>query len=264
MHVPGLPIPGLHIEEAGSGAALLLLHGFTGSAETWRPFHDAWPGRRLFAADLPGHGNSLGVDAGIAETVDALSAAMDDRGVGRFALLGYSMGGRIALRLALRTPDRISALILESTSPGIEGSEARAARVVTDRTLADRIEQRGIEAFVDEWQSLSLWDSQAQLPAPVAAALRAQRLRNDPAGLAASLRAAGAGVDAPVLDRLASLPMPALLIAGGVDTRYCDHAKAMADRLPRAQLAIVLEAGHAVHLERPDRMAELVVAFLRR
>ena len=264
---------GLHVTESGAGVPLLLLHGFTGSADTWRSLQDAWPGVRLLAADLPGHGRSLGVDASIPATIDALLAAMDDRGVSRFALLGYSMGGRVALRLALRAPQRITALVLESTSPGIatpgtDGADARADRVAADRVAADRaqadrIEREGIEAFVDHWQSLPLWASQAQLSSADRAALRAQRLRNDAAGLAASLRAAGAGAVLPVLNDLPSLRMPALVVAGALDAAYCEHARAMADRLPQARLAIVPEAGHAVHLERPRRFREAVGAFLR-
>ena len=257
----------LQIEESGAGRPLLLLHGFTGAADTWRPFRDAWPGMRQLAADLPGHGRSLGspetpVAAGISSTIDALLAAMDDRGIAEFALLGYSMGGRVALRLALRAPERVSALIVVSASPGIDDATARAARLAADRALADRIERDGVPAFVDYWQSLPLWASQRRLPPAARAALRAQRLRNDPAGLAVSLRAAGAGADPPVLDALGGLRCPALLVAGALDPVYCDHAAAMAERLPDGRVAVVPDAGHAVHLDQPGRFGALIAGFL--
>ncbi len=257
----------LQIEESGAGRPLLLLHGFTGAADTWRPFRDAWPGVRQLAADLPGHGRSLGspeapVAADISSTIDALLQAMDDRGVAEFALLGYSMGGRVALRLALCAPERVSALVAVSASPGIADATARARRVTADRALADRIEREGVPAFVDYWQSLPIWESQRRLPSAARAALRAQRLRNDPAGLAASLRVAGAGADPPVLDALGGLRCPALLVAGALDPAYCDHAAAMAERLPDGRLAVVPDAGHAVHLEQSGRFGALVAGFL--
>ena len=263
------PSSWLHIEESGEGTGrpLLLLHGFTGAAAAWRPFRDAWPGARQLAADLPGHGRSLAPPDrprphDIDGTIDALLAAMDDRGVRAFALLGYSMGGRVALRLALRAPERVAGLIVVSASPGIADPDARARRLTADRALADRIEREGVPAFVDYWQSLPLWESQRRLPAAVREALRAQRLRNDAAGLAASLRAAGAGADPPVLDALGDLRCPALLIAGGLDAAYCDHAAAMGARLPEGRVAVVPDAGHAVHLEQPDRFRALVAEFL--
>lgn len=253
---------GLRVVESGSGEALVLLHGFTGSAETWRPFEDAWPGRRLLAFDLPGHGRPLGRDASIPATIDALLASMDAQGIGRFSLLGYSMGGRIALRLALRAPERVEALILESASPGIADAAARAGRVGADRDLADRIERDGVSAFVDDWERLPLWASQAALPEVVRAALREQRLRNDAAGLATSLREAGAGVVRPVLEELGGFAAPTLLIAGALDRTYCDHAGAMAARLPSARSVVIPDAGHAVHLERPEAFGETVGEFL--
>jgi len=255
---------GLHVEESGAGPALVLLHGFTGSAETWRPFQTAWPGRRLLAVDLPGHGRSLNHDATIAASIESLITAIDARGIDRFCVLGYSMGGRIAMRLALRHSQRVEGIILESASPGIADETARAARVAADGELAGRIERDGIEAFVAAWERLPLWASHTPLSEETRFALRRQRLANDPAGLAASLRGGGAGMVPPVLEDLASLAMPVLLITGALDSVYCDHTVAMAERLPQAQRTVVLDAGHAVHLERPQAFAEAVSEFIAR
>ncbi len=253
-------------EQWGTGAPLLLLHGFTGSAETWRPFATAWPAARLIAVDLPGHGRSPAPTAvapyRLDETAASVLALADRLGVERFDLLGYSLGARAALRVALRAPARLRALVLESAAPGIAEAAAREARRAADAALAGRIEREGVEAFVDEWERLPLWASQARVSHERLAGLRAQRLRNRAVGLAHSLRGAGQGEEPSLLDALSGLPLPVLLMAGVRDPAYCDHAKAMAARLRRARVEIVADCGHAVHLEAPERFAALVRDFL--
>ena len=133
---------------------------------------------------------------------------------------------------------------------------------MTDEALADAIVRDGVGAFVDGWERLPLWSSQASLPEPTRAALRAQRLTNRADGLAASLRGAGAGEDPSVLDRLPAIGVPALLIAGALDAKYAALVREMEQAMPRARAAIVEGAGHAVHLERPEAFAGLVAEFL--
>lgn len=261
-------VNGLHlnVEIVGDGFPLLALHGFTGSATTWQPFAASWPQYRIIAVDLIGHGAS---DAPTDEsrytmahcTAD-LAALLDALDVERAAVLGYSMGGRVALQLALAAPGRIAALVLESASPGIEDAGERAARVAADRALAESIERDGLEAFVDRWEALPMWATQAALPDTVRQQLRAQRLRNSTSGLANSLRGMGAGTQEAVLGRLGELSMPVLLIAGEHDAKYRQIARDMRDRIPNAQINIVEGAGHAVHLERPGAFAPLVKEFL--
>lgn len=257
----------LNVELGGAGPALLLLHGFTGGVETWRP-HVARlaPHRRTIAVDLIGHGRSdAPPDAGryrMERCVDDLLALLDSLGVARADLLGYSMGARVALQLAAAAPERARALVVESGSPGIADPAERAARVASDAALADSIERDGLAAFVDRWERLPLFASQADLPRATRARLRAQRLRNSPRGLANSLRGMGAGSQSPLWDRLTELDRPALLIAGERDTKYCVIARAMAASLPAAQVAVVPGAGHAVHLEQPDLFTRAVLRFL--
>jgi 2-succinyl-6-hydroxy-2,4-cyclohexadiene-1-carboxylate synthase len=257
---------GFNLETAGEGPALLLLHGFTGSLESWRPFFDQWPGFQLVAVDLTGHGGSdAPPDAAryaIEPCVGGLTGILDSLGIEKATVLGYSLGGRIALQLALARPERVSALVLESASPGIEDAAERRARVAADEALAASIERDGVAAFVDGWQALPLFASQRRLPAERQAGLRAQRLRNDAAGLANSLRGVGAGRQAWLLPRLATFGAPALLIAGALDERYCELARRMAAALPDARVAIVAAAGHAVHFEQPAAFASTVRAFL--
>ncbi|MFI5177872.1 MAG: 2-succinyl-6-hydroxy-2,4-cyclohexadiene-1-carboxylate synthase [Vicinamibacterales bacterium] len=256
----------LNVEIVGDGFPLLALHGFTGSAATWQPFAASWPRYRIIAVDLIGHGAS---DAPTDEsrytmahcTAD-LTALLDALDVERAAVLGYSMGGRVALQFALAAPARIAALVLESASPGIEDASERDARVAADRALAEDIERDGIEAFVDRWEALPTWATQAALPDAVRQQLRAQRLRNSATGLASSLRGMGAGAQEAVLGRLGELRMPVLLIAGEHDAKYRQLARDMRERIPNAQINIVEGAGHAVHLERPGAFAPLVKEFL--
>jgi 2-succinyl-6-hydroxy-2,4-cyclohexadiene-1-carboxylate synthase len=257
----------LHVERSGGGPPLLLLHGFTGSVETWRDLRDAVDGRyTTIALDLPGHGRSdapadparYALDA----LADDLARVLDVLDVAEVAVLGYSMGGRAALQLALRHPRRVCALVLESTSPGILDERERAARVTSDRALAADLEAQGIEAFVDRWERLPLWESQAALSPDARAALRAQRLANRPRGLANSLRGAGAGVTPSVLERLPALDVPTLLITGALDTKFVALTRTMEGALPQARVVVVPDAGHAVHLERPQEFARLVNAFL--
>lgn len=251
-----------------TGPTMVLLHGFTGSAASWQPvmarLRDIF---RCVAIDALGHGDS---DApadparyAMAHVVSDVLAIMDRLGEQRFLLLGYSMGGRMALHLAVTAPQRLSGLILESASPGLRDADERAARRAADERLARLLEDEGLVAFVDHWERLPLFASQQRLPENVRQAQRAQRLRNDPRALAMSLRGAGTGTHEPLHDRLATLAVPTLLIAGALDDKYCAGARQMATQAPRARLAIVPGAGHNVHLEQPERFIALVRDFAR-
>lgn len=273
--VDGLRLEVLDSGDAGASAPgatpLVLLHGFTGAAATWADLLPALAAhRRVVALSLPGHGASDApadparhaaprVAADVVAVMDALSLP-------RVALLGYSMGGRVALHVALllaaTAPGRLAALLLESASPGIADAAARAARRAADDALADDIERDGVPAFVARWERLPLWDSQHALPPSTRQRLRAQRLSNDARGLANSLRGAGAGATAPLHDRLREIRVPTLLLCGALDTKYVAIAGEMVTALPRATLSIIADAGHTVHLERPPHLVEAVNSFL--
>ena len=257
----------LNLEERGSGPPLLLLHGFTGTALTWEPFLDGWSDFRCLAVDMIGHGLS-DAPADVRRyspdrVVDDLMAVLDELSVRSAAVLGYSMGGRIALHLALRAPELVRAVILESTSPGIEDADDREARIGKDEELARRIKTEGIVRFVDDWTNQPIFSSQSTLPSPTRTKLREQRLRNDPRGLANCLRGLGLGHQRPLWSRLDSVSAPVLLLAGALDRKYCQLGQRMADAFPQAKLEIVPEAGHAVHLEQPGSFSAIVSKFLR-
>ena len=261
-----IPVNGieLNVRRQGNGPALLLLHGFTGSGATWQPFD--WPGYETVAVDLPGHGESdkpAGAERYRMERcLEDLVSLLDELGLERAAVLGYSLGGRVALHLALHAPERLWALVIESASPGIESEAERAERRRSDGELADSIMRDGIAPFVDRWQAIPLFASQQRLPTDVRQKLRQQRLRNDPAGLANSLRGLGAGEQQPVYTRLHEIATPALLLAGADDAKYRAIAERTTGALPCARLRIVPEAGHAVHLEQPQAFSAAVREFL--
>jgi 2-succinyl-6-hydroxy-2,4-cyclohexadiene-1-carboxylate synthase len=257
----------LNVEIAGSGSALVLLHGFTGSTATWRPHLSRFARRRLtMAIDMLGHGGS---DApadprryAIEEAARDVTAVLDYFAIARAAVLGYSMGGRVALFLAAAAPQRVAALILESASPGIAEPSRRRARAAEDAALADSIERGGIAAFVDRWERLPLFASQGRLTPAVRAALRAQRLANSTRGLANSLRGLGQGMQPPLFDRLDAVAMPALVVAGALDAAYAAIGGDLRRRLPNARLVVIEGAGHAVHLEQPAAFNNAVADFL--
>ena len=257
----------LHAAISGSGHPLLLLHGFTGSVETWSPLRPELETEyRVVAIDLPGHGRSSSPpDPGrysLRRFASDLVRVLDEIGVGRATVIGYSMGGRAALHLAAAHPDRVAGLILESTSAGVSDPELRKARAESDAELAAFIERQGIAAFVDRWEMLPLWESQTSLPASTRAALRAQRLANNPTGLANSLRGAGAAVDPLSESELAGISAATLLVAGDLDAKYVGIARQLAHSIPHARVRVIPDAGHAVHIERPRAMLDAVLEFL--
>ena len=259
----------LRIELSGTGPPLLLLHGFTGSAATWDSLREALDARfTIIAVDLPGHGRSSSpadyARFALHRLADDLASVLDTLGFERAGVLGYSMGGRAALEFALHYPARVAALLLESASPGIEDQHERAARVDSDMALADMIERDGMEAFVQFWEHLPIWSSRASLGVDERAAVRRQRLENDPAGIANSLRGAGAGARPSVIGKLGTLTMPTLLVAGSLDPKFVALARAMHDGIPDSRVAVVKGAGHTIHLERPAEFGELADAFFTR
>lgn len=229
---------------------LLLLHGFTATGRSWdavRRRIDGATYSEVLAPDLRGHG-----DAATRLPASIPAVLTDLRQDGPYALAGYSMGGRIALHLALDQPALVKRLVLISTTPGIAEPTGRAERRRSDEELAEGMERAGIEAFARWWAAQPLFAGQ---PPEVAAAARADRLRNTADGLAASLRGMGTGRMTPVWDRLNELHMPTTVIVGERDAKFRGIGEKMAERLPDAELVVVPGAGHAVHLEAADAVA---------
>lgn len=248
---------------------LVLVHGFTGDATTWAPLQPHLdPARPACAIDLVGHGRSPAPDDPSAYTLAAAVAAvadtLDAAGIARAHWLGYSMGGRVALRLALDHPGRVASLALVGASPGIPDPIARAERVAADHALADFVETAGLAAFVERWMANPLFATQSRLGPAFLASARAQRLRNRPHALAHTLRGMGTGVMEPLTNRLGAVRAPVLVVAGELDPKFRAIAAALAARLPDAEVAIIPGAGHAVHAEAPAALAARLRAFLQR
>ncbi len=236
---------------------LLLLHGFTQTGRGWDEVarHLALQRYRPLAPDLRGHGS-----AAARRPIDMASCVADLAALaepGPVTLAGYSMGGRVALHLALAHPERVSRLVLVSTTAGIEPAAERAARRERDEALAAWMQEHAIDEIADRWSTQPLFADQA---ASVAAVARADRLRNDPAGLAASLRGIGTGVMVPLWERLGELTMAVTVLAGERDAKFVAIAERLTDELPNANLTIVPGAGHALTLEAPRAVAEAIDA----
>lgn len=253
--------------QVGAGEPLVLLHGFTGSKDAWWLVRDQLAAHaQVTSFDLLGHGESSAPsDAShyAFETVlDSVAEAAVRIGISRATWLGYSLGGRLALGLALRHPALVSALVLESASPGLAEARARNERVRVDDALAQRIERDGVAKFVTEWESLPLWQSQSSLPLNVRERQRSIRLQNRAMGLANALRGMGQGAQPSHWTRLIELQVPVLLLSGELDVKYAEIAQSMATKLPDARVEIVPGVGHAVHLEAPDDFVSCVISFM--
>ena len=242
-------------------SAILFLHGFMGSGADWAEAISALDERSYCVApDLPGHGASIGLPPWcytIEGTTHALLYLLDDLAIERATLAGYSMGGRLALYLALRHPEHCSRLFLESASPGIEDAAQREARRRSDEEKAERLGSGDLASFLDAWYRQPPFSSLARREGLLQETIEA-RLRNDPAELARSLRGMGTGCQCPLWGELGSLRAPALAVAGEFDERYVGVARRMASLSPLVRAAVVPWAGHTVRLEAPGAYLALL------
>lgn len=249
----------------GAGPPVTLLHGFTQSGRSWREVISRMPASWTWIVpDLRGHGMTR-TRSGASCSMDActrdLERLWDHLQVDRTHLAGYSMGGRLALHVAARHPRRLLSLLTVGAHAGLE-EDARAARRLADDALAARIEQDGLEAFVDYWSALPLFAGLRKRGDSFLAHLRAERMQNDAAGLACSLRAMGAGVMEPLWGDLSHVSCPCTFVAGRLDLGYVASARRLAAAVPNGRTALVPRAGHSVHQERPDEFARVLAAHL--
>ena len=246
---------------------LVFLHGFTGSTKTWdsviQLFHDTY---RIITVDLIGHGLT---DApysvqrySMEEQVELLHDFFEARRIPSFTLIGYSMGGRVAIAFTLKYSEMVEQLILESSSPGLPTPEERATRQKSDLALADRIEKIGLEHFVDYWGNIPLFDSQKELPASVQHAIRTERLEQRAIGLANSLRGMGTGEQPSYWEELHNYTKPVLLITGELDKKFEQKAHDMKKRFQCCENVIVPNVGHAIHVENPQTFATIIEEHL--
>jgi 2-succinyl-6-hydroxy-2,4-cyclohexadiene-1-carboxylate synthase len=233
---------------------LVLLHGFGGTRRAWGGVAARLAPQRYtpLALDLPGHGEQADFAQPI--TFDACVAHVLARASDRFALCGYSLGGRVALHVALSAPERVSRLVLVSTSAGIEDEAERSSRREADSRLAEDLEQMRFEDFIERWRTQPLF---ADEPAEVGALAREDQRRNDPRALANVLRGIGTGEMAPLWDRLGELSMPTLVVVGERDVKFRALGERMVAPMPDASLAVI-PGGHGLVLESPGELARLI------
>lgn len=230
---------------------VVLLHGFGGTRHAWAGVEKLLPAQRyrLLALDLPGHGDLSKAKRPI--TFAKCVTSVLERSPKRFALGGYSMGGRIALHIALQAPSRIDRLVLVSTTAGIEDPTERTARRKSDRRLAKEIEQGSIEDFVKRWRAQPMFE---QDPSEVHALARADQLRNTPRGVAAALRGVGTGEMDSLWERLEELQMPVIVVAGRRDGKFVRISERMVKLLPDPLLQVT-GGGHCLLFENPSNVA---------
>ena len=244
----------LHAERRGQGPRIVLVHGFTQTGRCWGPEADALAeDHEVVRVDAPGHGRSAEIMAGL-RTGGRLIA---DQG-GEATYIGYSMGARLCLHLALGNPELVRGLVLLGATAGIEDPTEREARRQQDLATAERIERDGLERFLDDWLAQPLF---ATLPPE--RAFRAERLENTVEGLQSSLQQAGTGSQDPSWHKLDRLDMPVLVLAGSDDAKFAALAERLAGAIgDNATLALVEGAGHAAHLEQPDRFLGILRPWL--
>jgi 2-succinyl-6-hydroxy-2,4-cyclohexadiene-1-carboxylate synthase len=225
------------------GPPLVFIHGFTQAHRSWRSIaeHFARHGHRSVVIDLPGHGASAAVRADL-----RTAAALVGDTAGSATYVGYSLGGRVALHLAVQAPHLVQRLAVLGANPGIVDEDERSRRRSADEQLAQRLLSVGLEVFLDEWVAqplfagLTLEDDD-----------RAERMSNTVEGLAASLRSCGTGTQIPLWDRLLELTMPVLAMAGDRDPAYEAIGERIAAAVPDGAFALIHDAGHAAHLQQP-------------
>ena len=235
-------------------ARIVLVHGFTQTAASWDAVQYRLEalGHDVIALDAPGHGHHAGTHLGLTKGADLLAA---EGGAGVW--IGYSMGGRLALHVALQHPELVERLVLIGASPGIESAADRIERQAADELLAEELERDGLDRFLAKWLAQPLF---ATLPED-AAGLDARRA-NTVAGLAASLRLAGTGAQESLWERLHEITAPTMLVVGALDEKFSAIAKRMADVMPDAHVASMNGCGHACHLEAPDAFVGTVDGFV--
>ena len=243
-----------------SGPGLLLLHGFTGGPESWVHVRARLPAAiRVAAPAILGHRGASSRAESFTAEVDRLAGEATSRLGARFAVAGYSLGGRLALGLAIRHPERVTRLTLLGARAGLSDAAERAARIAEDEAWAAKALAEGADAFATQWEARPLFAGpEAKLAPELRAARRALRRQHAPEGLARALRVLGLGRMPDYGPALASLNLPVTLVVGEDDGKFRELAVAMARTLPRARQVVVADAGHDVVLAAPERVAALL------
>lgn len=238
------------------GESVVLLHGFSATSRSWDGVAAHLPRERYrpLALDLPGHGDAADCERPI--TFAGCVAHVLASAPGQFILCGYSLGGRVALHIALAAPERVRRLVLVSSTAGIDDPRERELRRASDTRLADELQRELLERFSARWNAQPLF---AGDPAEVGALASEDQRRNRSDALAAALRGIGTGEMDPLWNRLAELTMPVTVVVGARDHKFQALGRRMADALADGEL-VVLPGGHRLPLENPRALAQALIS----
>lgn len=239
---------------ATNASLIALLHGFTQTAGCWGTFAETLAtSHQIVAVDLPGHGGSADVRTNLPQTAELLATTLAPS-----IVIGYSLGGRVALHFALAYPDLVQRLVVIGATGGLVSDEERKQRRTADEALADHLEDIGVDAFLDEWLSQPLF---ASLTADQS--FRELRATNSSSGLASSLRLCGTGTQEPLWDRLGELNMPVLVLAGANDDKFTQLGRQLVESIgTNASIQLIDNAGHSAQLENPAATASVITNWL--
>ena len=246
---------------------LLFLHGFTGSSEDWKPItakiDKSFP---VIGIDIIGHGESDSPENEELYTAEAIANQLDSIieliTKGKVILVGYSMGGRAALNFTVKYPEKVSALILESTTPGIKDNKLRKERIKNDNDIIQFIRTHSIREFIDYWTGKEIFNTQKRFSEEKRNRIKELKLKNNPVGLANSLLGFGTGKMFPLFEQLKEIKCKTLLITGELDTKFTNINMEIFNLLPDAEHKIIKNAGHNIHLEEPERFINEANQFL--
>ncbi|HAX05747.1 MAG TPA: 2-succinyl-6-hydroxy-2,4-cyclohexadiene-1-carboxylate synthase [Acidimicrobiaceae bacterium] len=253
----------LEVEIMGTDEPVLIIHGFTGCGAAMEPLTERLVGRRI-VPDLIGHGRSeapVSLDLYSLESISSqLLSLLQQLDASPVSIVGYSLGGRVALTFALTHPEMVKSLALIGASPGISNQEERERRLKHDCQLGDSISRVGIRSFINSWVAMPMWESlrESLTPQQWQDSIK-QRVANHPLGLANSLRASGSGAMPPLHNNLEHLATPTLLLVGEKDSKFLNIAKEMAPKIAQANIKVIKNSGHAAHLEQPAATAEAIM-----
>ncbi|MFJ7640508.1 2-succinyl-6-hydroxy-2,4-cyclohexadiene-1-carboxylate synthase [Peribacillus sp. NPDC046944] len=257
------------VEIAGNGEPIVCLHGFTGNRDTWDFLVPMLQDRySLIMVDIIGHGETMAPDDfqryGMEQVAKDLKLILEKLKLRKAHILGYSMGGRLALAFSCLYPEYVHTLMLESSSPGLRTEEEREHRRGNDAKLAKRILEHGMEAFVEQWENIPLFETQKRLSTDIQTAIRQQRLANTPIGLSNSLLGMGTGNQPSYWENLETLDFPVLLVTGELDEKFCHIAEMMQSRLKNVEWKKINDVGHAIHVEDGQKFGKIINGFLKR
>lgn len=246
---------------------VLFLHGFTGCAEDWLPVFEQMPDKyNYIALDLIGHGKSDAPGDVTKYSTESLLAQLkyvkDHLTSNKIFLLGYSMGGRLALNYAINHPDDIKGLILEGSSAGIKNDDERKKRFEDDLKVVEFIETHTLEEFIEMWHDQEIFNTQRRFSNDKLKKIKKKKASGSKIGYANMLKGFSTGVMTPVHDKLKKIPLKVLLITGDLDSKFTGINARLSRRFFKAKHKIVRNSGHNTHLEEPKRFIEIVTNYL--